>query len=180
MRCDTVRYLLLSSSSWSSSSKHGVRPLDEPFWSHTSRNLSNSLSWFLPPFVLWFIYYPWQSIGRHFVYMLQQIASVTFSCQNTWSLEVLNLSLHQGFGISQQLRKPRRWRQKHCRNVGNTWDRSRDSSICIFLFNRTTLQVFVTYLTGALYVHPLCFYRVIRNDCRGFNNLSYTIHLREV
>jgi len=29
-----------------------------------------------------------------------------------------------------------------------------DSSICIFSFNRTTLQVFVTYLTGALYVHP--------------------------
>ena len=25
----------------------------------------------------------------------------------------------------------------------------------LFLFNRTTLQVFVTYLTGALYVHPL-------------------------
>jgi len=30
-----------------------------------------------------------------------------------------------------------------------------DRSICIFLFNRTTLQFFVTYLTGALYVHPL-------------------------
>ena len=30
-----------------------------------------------------------------------------------------------------------------------------DSSICIFLLNRTTLQVFVTYLTGALYMHPL-------------------------
>jgi len=30
-----------------------------------------------------------------------------------------------------------------------------DSSICIFLFNRTTLPVFVTYRTGALYVHPL-------------------------
>ena len=28
-----------------------------------------------------------------------------------------------------------------------------------FLFNRTTLQVFVTYLTGALNVHPLWFYR---------------------
>jgi len=28
-----------------------------------------------------------------------------------------------------------------------------------FLFNRTTLQVFVTYLTGALYVHPLCLYK---------------------
>ena len=36
-----------------------------------------------------------------------------------------------------------------------TWD----SSICIFLFNRTTLQGFVTYLTGALYVHPLWFYK---------------------
>jgi len=38
-----------------------------------------------------------------------------------------------------------------------TWD----SSICVFLFNRRTLQVFVTYLTGALYVHRLWFYRVI-------------------
>jgi len=36
-----------------------------------------------------------------------------------------------------------------------TWDRSK----CIFLCNRTTLQVFVTYLTGALYVHPLWFYK---------------------
>ena len=36
-----------------------------------------------------------------------------------------------------------------------TWD----SSICIFLFNRTTLQIFVTYLIGALYAHPLWFYR---------------------
>jgi len=55
---------------------------------------------------------------------------------------------------------------------------SSDRSICIFLFNRTTLQFCVTYITGALYLQPLCFYRVIRNDCRGFNNLSYTIHLR--
>ena len=38
-----------------------------------------------------------------------------------------------------------------------TWDRSRP--ICIFLFNRTTPQVFVTYLIGALYVQPLWFYR---------------------
>jgi len=36
-----------------------------------------------------------------------------------------------------------------------TWD----SSICIFLFNRTTHQVFVTYLTAALYVHHLWFYK---------------------
>ena len=36
-----------------------------------------------------------------------------------------------------------------------TWDRN----IYIFLFNRTTLQVFVTYLTGALYAHSLWFYK---------------------
>jgi len=36
-----------------------------------------------------------------------------------------------------------------------TWDKS----ICFVLFNRRALQVFVTYLTGALYVHPLWFYK---------------------
>jgi len=36
-----------------------------------------------------------------------------------------------------------------------TWDRS----TCVFLFKRTTLQVFVTYLIGTLYVHPLWFYK---------------------
>jgi len=36
-----------------------------------------------------------------------------------------------------------------------TWDRN----ICMFLFNRTTLQVFVTYLTADLYMHPLWFYK---------------------
>jgi len=36
-----------------------------------------------------------------------------------------------------------------------TWDRS----YVYFLFSRTTLQVFVTYLRGALYVHPLWFYK---------------------
>jgi uncharacterized protein with PQ loop repeat len=36
-----------------------------------------------------------------------------------------------------------------------TWD----ISMCIFLFNRTTLQVFVTYRTGALYAHTLWFYK---------------------
>jgi hypothetical protein len=40
-------------------------------------------------------------------------------------------------------------------HIQYTWD----SSICVFLFNRTTLQVFVTYLTGALYVNPLWFYK---------------------
>jgi len=32
---------------------------------------------------------------------------------------------------------------------------TQDRSVCFFLFNRTTLQVFVTYLTGALYMHSL-------------------------
>jgi len=33
-----------------------------------------------------------------------------------------------------------------------------------FLFNRTTLQVFVTYFTGALYVHPLWFYKLLHDN----------------
>ena len=49
-----------------------------------------------------------------------------------------------------------------------TWD----SSICIFfLFNRKTLQVFVTYLIGALYVHPLWFYKH-QHDNRVRSKLS--------
>ena len=40
-----------------------------------------------------------------------------------------------------------------------------------FLFNRTTLQVFVTYLTGALYVHPLWFYKR-QHDNRVRSKLS--------
>ena len=46
------------------------------------------------------------------------------------------------------------------------WDRS----IYIFLFNRTTLQVFVTYLIVALYVHPLWFYKH-ENDNRVHSKL---------
>ena len=48
-----------------------------------------------------------------------------------------------------------------------TWN----SSKCIFLFNRTTLQVFVTYLTGALYLHPLWFYKH-QHDNRVRSKLS--------
>ena len=49
-----------------------------------------------------------------------------------------------------------------------TWDRS----ICFFfLFNRTSLQVFVTYLIGALYVHPLWFYKH-QHDNRVRSKLS--------
>ena len=40
-------------------------------------------------------------------------------------------------------------------HIQYTWD----SGICILLFNRTTLKVFVTFFTGALYVHPLWFYK---------------------
>ena len=48
-----------------------------------------------------------------------------------------------------------------------TWDRN----ICIFLFNTTTLQVFVAYLIGALYVHPLWFYKH-QHDNRVRSKLS--------
>ena len=40
----------------------------------------------------------------------------------------------------------------------------------------TAQSLCVTYLN---FMHIIrCLYRVIRNDCRGFNNLSYTIQLR--
>jgi len=48
-----------------------------------------------------------------------------------------------------------------------TWERN----ICFFLFNRTTLQVFVTHLTGAVYVHPLWFYKH-QHDNRVRSKLS--------
>jgi len=56
-----------------------------------------------------------------------------------------------------------------------TWDRS----VCFFyLFNRTTLQVFVTYLIGSLYVHPLWFYEQNRHwnhhRWRATNSLERT------
>ena len=50
--------------------------------------------------------------------------------------------------------------QNYCRVLTTCRTKyTRDRSICIFLFNRTTLQVFVTYLKGALYVHNLWFYK---------------------
>ena len=48
-----------------------------------------------------------------------------------------------------------------------TWD----SRVCLFLFNRTTLTVVVTYLTGALYVHPSWFYKH-QHDNRVRSKLS--------
>jgi len=52
-------------------------------------------------------------------------------------------------------------------NTQYTWDRS----ICVCLFTRTTLQVFVTYLTGALYMRPLWFYKH-QHDNRVRSKLS--------
>jgi len=48
-----------------------------------------------------------------------------------------------------------------------TWDRS----ICVFLFNRTIFQVFVTSLTDALYVNSLWFYKH-QHDSRVRSKLS--------
>ena len=71
-------------------------------------------------------------------------------------LQLLHEYLHSGHQMTKKLQVIR----NDCRvlttcHTQYTWD----SSIYIFLFNRTTLQVFVTYLTGALYVHPLRFYK---------------------
>jgi len=53
----------------------------------------------------------------------------------------------------------------------HTWDRS----MCIFLFNRTTLQVFVTYLTGALYVNPLWFYKHQHDNRVRFTQNAFSL-----
>ena len=49
-----------------------------------------------------------------------------------------------------------------------TWDRS----ICIFLFNRITLQVFVTYLIGVLY-YPTIKLSAQVNDIQGYSKLLW-------
>ena len=50
--------------------------------------------------------------------------------------------------------------QNDCRGFNNlSYKIHFEIGVYLFLFNRTTLQGFVTYLTGALYVHPLWFYK---------------------
>ena len=56
-----------------------------------------------------------------------------------------------------------------------TWDRS----ICIFLFNRTTLHIFVSYLTGALYGHHLWFYKH-QHENRVRSKLFFLLHTNPV
>ena len=41
------------------------------------------------------------------------------------------------------------------------------------------LTLFMKTATADCGKHMTHKYRIIRNDCRSFNNLSYTIHLRE-
>ena len=79
------------------------------------------------------------------------------TCLDTWELFTL-LSL----SLTQTIYRVIRNDCKGFNNLSNTIHVHNIyiySSICIFLFNRRTLQVFVTYLTGALYVHRLWFYR---------------------
>jgi len=46
---NVINYMLESFKSSSSSIFHGIGPLVDPFRSHTSRSLFNSLPWFLLP-----------------------------------------------------------------------------------------------------------------------------------
>jgi hypothetical protein len=39
--------------------------------------------------------------------------------------------------------------------------------------------IFDQLLPSTGHYHKLENYKVIKNDCRGFNNFSYTIHMRE-
>jgi hypothetical protein len=45
---------------------------------------------------------------------------------------------------------------------------------------KRTKVLFITDNHICTYINPTAvLYRVIQNNCRGFNNLSYTIHFRE-
>ena len=49
----------------------------------------------------------------------------------------------------------------------------------IFMYIPCIFIVSYLFVPTNAYIYNIYFiYRVIRNDCRGFNNLSYTIHLR--
>ena len=48
----------------------------------------------------------------------------------------------------------------------------------VFLFFKVLVAGEKCFVTINKNVHFQILYRVIQNDCRGFNNLSYTIHLR--
>jgi len=48
-----------------------------------------------------------------------------------------------------------------------------DMQIPLFYLSYRSTQIIIRHFKFAQ------LYRVIKNDCRGFNNLSYTIHLRQ-
>jgi len=85
-----------------------------------------------------------------------------------------NMASFSELPVTSVLRVLWKWRRQICKYTGlfemivgilttchtqYTWDRS----ICVFIFNRTTLHVFGTYLTGAVYVNPLWFYKPQHN-----------------
>jgi hypothetical protein len=49
------------------------------------------------------------------------------------------------------------------------------TAITLLPLNQNSNQNYVKFKCRVMAKHK---YRVIKNDCRGFNNLSYTIHLR--
>jgi len=53
------------------------------------------------------------------------------------------------------------------------------SCLCLFVPHFQSKINYVSCVYERLFSLVKCYkYRVIRNDCRGFNNLSYTLHLR--
>ena len=57
------------------------------------------------------------------------------------------------------------------------------SYVFLFLFLCTRIIIAILRILVVIFMYSYCYvcsvlYRVIQNDCRGFNNLSHTIHLR--
>ena len=70
--------------------------------------------------------------------------------------------------------------KNHCRGFKNLYKMHLRWEYMYFLFNRTKLQVFVTYLTGALYVHPLWFYKHQHDNRVRFTQNAFSLRFAAI
>jgi hypothetical protein len=64
--------------------------------------------------------------------------------------------------------------------VPNEWHEcvQRVAVCTVYLWNYVARKRFVTWIFVSCQSNQTLLYRVIWNDCRGFNDLSYSVHLR--
>ena len=141
-----------STNSWHSALRHQLdcwssefSTVGESDWVHSVASMKEKVEFWAPPNLCQI----WGARGTKNTGLFKMIVGVLTTChtQYTWDSSIC-VSLYTGLF-------------KMFVGVLTTCHTqyTSDISICAFLFNRKTLQVFVTYLTDALYVHRLWFYR---------------------